>query len=98
MSQAITPHEIKRFIIDRLALEDILPKDIGDEEPLFIQGLGLDSIDGLELEIALRKEFNILTVEGMPATGNHLTTVSSLVAFLSTKVQTQDKCSVEIFS
>jgi acyl carrier protein len=87
MSQAITPYEIKRFIIETLALEDVQPEDIGDDEPLFVEGLGLDSIDGLELDIALRKKFHIEVVEGKPATGNHLATVRSLVAFLSTKVQ-----------
>ena len=41
--------ELKQLIIDSLALEEITPSDIKDDEPLFNEGLGLDSIDALEL-------------------------------------------------
>jgi acyl carrier protein len=47
--------EIKRLIVEVLALEDVRPEDIEDDAPLFDEGLGLDSIDALELGIALRK-------------------------------------------
>lgn len=94
MSSDVTPVEMKRFIIETLALEDVEPEDIGDEEPLFAKGiepgsmgLGLDSIDGLELDIALRKRFNLDSEEGQPAIRDHLSTVSTLVAFLSTRSQ-----------
>ena len=87
MSPDITPLEMKRFIIDTLALNDLQPEDIDDDEPLFVKGLGLDSIDGLELDIALRKKYKIEVVDDTSAPGNHLATVRSLVAFLSTKVQ-----------
>ena len=51
--------EIKRLIIDALALEDVRPEDIADDAPLFGEGLGLDSIDALELGIALRKRYQL---------------------------------------
>lgn len=51
--------ELKQLIIDTLGLEDITPDDIADSEPLFGEGLGLDSIDALELGMALKKEYNI---------------------------------------
>jgi acyl carrier protein len=51
--------ELKRLIVSALNLEDIKPEDIGSEEPLFDAGLGLDSIDGLELGMALRKAYNL---------------------------------------
>lgn len=51
--------EIKRLLIEVLSLEDISPEDITDEMPLFEEGLGLDSIDALELGIALRKRYQI---------------------------------------
>ena len=51
--------QIKQLIIDSLELEDISTDDIADEEPLFGDGLGLDSIDALELGMALKKEFNL---------------------------------------
>ena len=51
-------HQIKQLIIDSLALEDITPADIGNEEPLFgDEGLGLDSVDALELGLAVQKTF-----------------------------------------
>ncbi len=51
--------EIKELIIKSLELEDITPSDINEEEPLFIDGLGLDSIDALELGMALKKKYNL---------------------------------------
>ncbi|MGF6147910.1 acyl carrier protein [Kingella potus] len=50
--------QIKQLIIDSLALEDITPDDIGSEAPLFgDEGLGLDSVDALELGLAVQKTF-----------------------------------------
>jgi len=87
MSPNITSLELKRFIIDTLALEDIQPEDIDDDEPLFSKVLGLDSIDELELDIALHKKFQIEDLDGKRTAGSHLWTVRSLMEFLSTKLQ-----------
>jgi acyl carrier protein len=51
--------EIKRMIIEVLQLESIAPSDIDAEAPLFGEGLGLDSIDALELGVALHKRYGI---------------------------------------
>jgi acyl carrier protein len=51
--------EIKELIIEALQLEEITPEDIKDEEPLFGEGLGLDSIDALELGMAVKRKYNI---------------------------------------
>ncbi len=51
--------ELKDLIIKSLKLEDIAPDDIDNEAPLFGEGLGLDSIDALELVVALEKTFGI---------------------------------------
>jgi acyl carrier protein len=51
--------ELKELIIKALKLEDMAPDDIDDEAPLFGEGLGLDSIDALELVVALEKTFGI---------------------------------------
>jgi acyl carrier protein len=51
--------EIKRLIVEVLSLEDVRPEDIQDDAPLFNEGLGLDSIDALELGVALRKRYQI---------------------------------------
>lgn len=51
--------EIKVLIIETLDLEDITPQDIDPEAPLFGEGLGLDSIDALELGVALQKRYGV---------------------------------------
>ncbi|OQW74488.1 MAG: acyl carrier protein [Proteobacteria bacterium ST_bin11] len=51
--------EIKNLIIDTLALEDVDVADIDSNAPLFNDGLGLDSIDALELGLAIRKTYQI---------------------------------------
>jgi acyl carrier protein len=79
----ITPLEMKQFIIDTLGLEDLTPEAIGDEEPLFAGGLGLDSVDALELGIALRKRFRVEAADQDPALKDHFRTVRSLVAFVA---------------
>jgi acyl carrier protein len=51
--------EIKELIIDALELEDLTPADIDSTAPLFGEGLGLDSIDALELGVSLQKRYGI---------------------------------------
>lgn len=51
--------QLKELVVTALNLEDITPEQIGSEEALFGDGLGLDSIDGLELGMAIRKAYNI---------------------------------------
>jgi acyl carrier protein len=55
--------ELKESIIEQLNLEEMEPADIGDEEPLFGDGLGLDSIDALELIVLLEKDYGIKLTE-----------------------------------
>jgi acyl carrier protein len=58
MSEALQA-TIKRLIVDALMLEDIEASEIEDDAPLFGAGLGLDSIDALELAIAIDKKFGV---------------------------------------
>jgi acyl carrier protein len=58
---APTIDELKRLIVDSLHLEDVRPEDIDADAPLFGAGLGLDSVDALELVVALEKRFGIRT-------------------------------------
>lgn len=51
--------ELKQYIIEALNLEDMTPDDIDDESPLFGEGLGLDSIDALELIVLMEKYYGI---------------------------------------
>jgi len=52
--------KLKRLIIERLKLDEISPGDIGTDDPLFGEGLGLDSIDALELVLGLEKEYGVV--------------------------------------
>lgn len=66
----IQPTEIKAKIIESLKLQDVTPDQIGDDDPLFGEGLGLDSIDALELVVMLEKNYGIVIKdieEGRPA-------------------------------
>ena len=83
MCTVLSPYEMKQFIIDTLNLEDLTPEGIGDEDPLFAGGLGLDSIDALELGLALRRKFHIQSAERVPATKDDFRNVRSLVAFVA---------------
>ena len=51
--------DLKSQIIAQLNLQDTKPEDIGDDQPLFVEGLGLDSIDALELIVLLEKNYGI---------------------------------------
>jgi acyl carrier protein len=50
---------LKRLIVTTLNLDGLTPERIADDEPLFGAGLGLDSVDALELVVALEKEYGI---------------------------------------
>ncbi len=52
-------NELKQLIIDTLDLEDMSVDDIDNDAPLFNDGLGLDSIDALELGLAIRKKYEV---------------------------------------
>jgi acyl carrier protein len=51
--------DLKKQIIAQLNLKDLKPEDIGDDQPLFVEGLGLDSIDALELIVLMQQEYKI---------------------------------------
>lgn len=88
MDQDINPLEIKRFIVRTLDLEDTAPEAIGDDEPLFADGLGLDSIDAFELGIALKKAYKLNLDGAETATfAHHFRTPATLAAFVSSRRQ-----------
>lgn len=75
--------EIKQLIIDALGLEDLGPDDIDADQPLFGEGLGLDSVDALELGLAIQKRFGIKIDADAKDTRKHFASVDSLAAFVS---------------
>lgn len=80
--------EIKRLIIDALDLEDTSSEDIGDDIPLFgDEGFGLDSIDALELGIALRKKYGLKLEANDAGNRGHFRSVASLAALVDSHRQ-----------
>jgi acyl carrier protein len=77
--------EIKELIISSLALEDLAPGDIDSAAPLFVEGLGLDSIDALELGMALQKRYGVTMSADGEATRRHFASVDALVAFVTSQ-------------
>jgi acyl carrier protein len=74
---------IKRILIDRLRLE-LEPAEIGDSMPLFGAGLGLDSIDALELVLGLEQEFDV-KIEDEEMGAKALASVEALAGFVQAK-------------
>ncbi|WP_448207162.1 phosphopantetheine-binding protein [Azospirillum sp. sgz302134] len=74
--------EVKALIVSALKLEDLAPEDIDSDEPLFVEGLGLDSIDALELGVALRKTFGLKIDSVSEDIKAHFATVRSLARFI----------------
>jgi acyl carrier protein len=75
--------EIKKLIISALDLEDIGPDDIDSTAPLFGTGLGLDSIDALELGIAMKKKFDISFSSKDEDNRRHFASVRALADYVA---------------
>lgn len=73
---------IKKLIVEALKLEDIRPEDIDSDEPLFGAGLGLDSIDALELGVAIRQRYGIKIETVTDEVKAHFANVRSLAKFI----------------
>ena len=77
----LTTH-LKNQIIEALNLEDMTPEDIDANAPLFGKGLGLDSIDALELIVLLEREYGIKLSN--PAEGKKIfTSVATIADYVS---------------
>ncbi|MGQ4277276.1 phosphopantetheine-binding protein [Pseudidiomarina sp. E22-M8] len=77
--------DIKQLIIESLDLEDVSPADIQADAPLFSDednGLGLDSIDALELGLAIKKKFDVKLDANSAETKAHFYSVNSLAEFI----------------
>lgn len=74
--------ELKQKIIETLDLEDIEVTDIVDDEALFVEGLGLDSIDALEVGLMLRAHYGINLKSDSDETRQHFTSINALAALV----------------
>lgn len=84
MSEALKT-ELKTLIIESLNLEDLTVEDIENDTPLFSEkGLGLDSVDGLELGLALKKKYNISLNAEAAETQEYFKDINSLAHCVET--------------
>jgi acyl carrier protein len=77
--------KLKELLIERLKFEDMSPEDIPDDEPLFGGGLGLDSIDALEIVVMLESEFGI-KVKNETSARDSFRSISTLANYVEQKL------------
>lgn len=82
--------ELKQLIIDILALEDISVDEIDTDAPLFVEGLGLDSIDALELGVGLQKRYGIKLDPEAENTKSHFANITNLCKLVSERRTDQE--------
>ena len=75
--------ELKKLLISALNLEGVSPADIDSDEPLFGDGLGLDSIDGLELGMVLRKTYGLKLDSVNDEVRQHFASIRNLARFIN---------------
>ncbi|HZN54005.1 MAG TPA: phosphopantetheine-binding protein [Candidatus Polarisedimenticolaceae bacterium] len=85
-NDAIAPR-IKRLLVEKLHLEGLTPESIDDDMPLFGDGLGLDSVDALELVVALEKEF-ALRIQSHEVGREAFASVAALAAYVEGRLAT----------
>ncbi len=83
MKKEILEQEIKELIISALDLEDITVSDIDSAAPLFNDGLGLDSIDALELGMALKKKYGVNFKSDKEENKQYFKSVESLARYIA---------------
>jgi acyl carrier protein len=74
--------QLKELIVDTLALEDVAPSSIDTDAPLFGEGLGLDSIDALEIALAIHSKFGVKTEANDPNNRQHYYSIKTLAEFV----------------
>lgn len=77
--------KLKELLIERLKFEDMTPDDIKDDDPLFAGGLGLDSIDALEIVVMLESEFGV-KVKNESAARDNFRSIASLAEFVEQRL------------
>lgn len=75
-------NQVKEIIINTLNLEGMIPNEIDTTAPLFGDGLGLDSIDALELGLALKNQYNVVLSAESEETRQHFHSVATLTDFI----------------
>ena len=78
--------ELKQLIIESLELEDVSAEDIKDDEPLFGEGLGLDSIDALELGMAIKRKYSITMSSNKEENKKYFYSIDTLSKYIEEKL------------
>ena len=87
MTDQALQQELKELIIEALNLEDVTPEDIDADAPLFGDGLGLDSIDALELGLALKKQYGITMSAESEDNKKHFASLNALAQYVAANRQ-----------
>jgi acyl carrier protein len=74
--------ELKKLVVETLALEDTTPEEIETDAPLFGDGLGLDSIDALEIAMVLEERYGVTLNDDPEANQQTFESIRSLAAFV----------------
>ena len=77
--------ELKALIVESLALEDIAPNEIETDAPLFVDGLGLDSIDSLEIAMVLEERYGVFLDDDPDINRGIFDSVRTLALFVTEK-------------
>lgn len=78
--------ELKVLLVEQLSLEDITPEEIGDDMQLFGEGLGLDSLDAVEIVVLLQRNFNI-EVKDLEQSREVFSSVGTLAEYIYEKTE-----------
>lgn len=77
--------KLKQALVDDLRLEDVTPQDIEDGAPLFGEGLGLDSLDAIELVVLVQRHFG-LTMQDQEEARRAFASVNALSAYIEARL------------
>jgi acyl carrier protein len=80
--------KLKVALIEELKLEDVTPEDIQDDAPLFIEGLGLDSLDAIELVVLVQRNFG-LAIQDQEEARAAFASINTLAAYIETRLASQ---------
>jgi acyl carrier protein len=86
--------DIKELIVRCLNLTDVKPSEIGDDDHLFVEGLGLDSVDALELVVGLETEYG-LRIEDKAIGKEDFASVTALTAYINGKLRSENRDPVD---
>lgn len=84
MNSTVSKEALKKMIIKELHLEDLMPEDIDDEAPLFGEGVGLDSLDAVELVVQIQRHYGV-EIRDMEEGRQAFQTINTLAEYIETE-------------